>query len=58
MDAVLKEISAIEIGELKEQEFASFDISGNKEVVQHDGAVKKFNYRDAYFNLLGVVILS
>jgi len=34
----------------------SLDISGDKEVVQLDGTLKKFSYRDAYFNLLGMVI--
>ncbi len=55
-EAVLREKTELELPELSEAEFASFNITGDKEVVQHDGSIKKFNYRDAYFNLLGVVI--
>ena len=58
MDDVLKEKSEIEIIELKESEFSSLNISGDKEVVQFDGAIKRFSYRDAYFNLLGIIILQ
>lgn len=46
----------IEIPELKEDKFLNLDISGDKEVPQQNGEVKKFSYRDAYFNLLGLVI--
>jgi hypothetical protein len=56
MEHVLKEKSEVEITDLKESDFSLLDISGDKEVVQFDGAVKRFSYRDAYFNLLGIVI--
>ena len=46
----------IEIPELKESSFLELDISGDKEVPQKNGDIKKFSYRDAYFNLLGLVI--
>jgi hypothetical protein len=46
----------IEIPELKESAFLELDISGDKEVPQQNGEIKKFSYRDAYFNLLGLVI--
>jgi hypothetical protein len=46
----------IEIPELKESSFLELDITGDKEVPQQNGDVKKFSYRDAYFNLLGLVI--
>jgi hypothetical protein len=55
-DLVKKEFEA-EYPELKESEFAGLEITGDKEVPQQDGSVKKFSYRDAYFNLLGLVIL-
>jgi hypothetical protein len=47
-----------EIGfdEIKESEFETLDISGDKEVPQQNGTITKFSYRDAYFNLLGLVI--
>lgn len=46
----------VEIPELKESAFLELDISGDKEVLQQNGDIKKFSYRDAYFNLLGLVI--
>jgi len=46
----------IEIPELKESEFANLDIDGEKELPQQNGQVLKFSYRDAYFNVLGMII--
>ncbi|RZA03029.1 MAG: hypothetical protein EOP47_04645 [Sphingobacteriaceae bacterium] len=46
----------IEMPELSENSFLELDIVGDKEVLQQNGDVKKFSYRDAYFNLLGLVI--
>lgn len=46
----------IETPELKESIFLELDITGDKEVPQQNGEIKKFSYRDAYFNLLGLVI--
>ena len=46
----------IEIPDLKETDFLSLDITGDKEVPQQNGEVKRFSYRDAYFNLLGLAI--
>jgi DNA-binding NtrC family response regulator len=47
-----------EYPELKEAQFATLEIIGDKEVPQQDGSIKKFNYRDAYFSLLGLVIVN
>ena len=47
----------IEVPEIKESEFAELDITGDKEVPQQNGNITKFSYRDAYFNLLGLVII-
>ncbi|GAB2984035.1 hypothetical protein GCM10027049_21980 [Mucilaginibacter puniceus] len=46
----------IEIPELSENSFLELDITGDKEVPQQSGDIKKFSYRDAYFNLLGLII--
>lgn len=46
----------IEVPELLEKEFLNLDITGDKEVPQQNGDIKKFSYRDAYFNLLGLII--
>lgn len=53
---LFKKSIEIEVPELKESEFMNLDISGDKEVPQPNGEVKKFSYRDAYFNLIGLVI--
>jgi len=46
----------MEFPKIKESAFSSLEISGEKEVPQQDGSLKKFNYRDAYFNLVGLVV--
>ncbi len=46
----------IELPELSENSFLELDITGDKEIPQQNGDIKKFSYRDAYFNLLGLVI--
>jgi hypothetical protein len=53
---LFKKTFEIEVPELKESDFLNLDITGDKEVPQHSGDIKKFSYRDAYFNLLGLVI--
>ena len=55
--AVLNNPVEIELTQLNEADFVTLDISGDKEVTQADGTVKKLSYRDAYFNLLGLIIL-
>jgi len=56
LEDILKQKHELEFVGLMESEFISHAISGDKEVVQHDGSIKKFSYRDAYFNLLNLVI--
>jgi len=56
LETILKEKYELEFAGLTESDFISHNISGDKEVVQHDGSIKKFSYRDAYFNLLNLVI--
>ncbi len=46
----------IELPELSENSFLELDITGDKEIPQQNGDIKKFSYRDAYFNLLGLII--
>lgn len=53
---LFKKTFEIEVPELIESEFLNLDISGDKEVPQQNGDIKKFSYRDAYFNLLGLII--
>lgn len=56
LNELLKKKFEASYPEIKESEFESLDIAGDKEVPQQNGTVTKFNYRDAYFNLLGLVI--
>jgi len=56
MADLFKKQFEIEIPELKENKFSSLNIDGEKELPQQNGQVLKFSYRDAYFNLLGIII--
>lgn len=46
----------IEIPELTKRQFEILDINGDKEVTLQNGQVTKFSYREAYFNLSGLII--
>jgi len=48
----------ISLPELKESAFETLEITGDKEVPQQDGSIKKLSYRDAYFSLLNIGLIK
>jgi len=55
-DHIESNLFEINIPDIKEADFKEINISGYKEVLSPIGLVKFF-YRDAYFNLIGSIIL-
>jgi hypothetical protein len=57
IEEILNKPYPINSSEFKEDEFASLEISGDKEIAQADGNTKKFSYRDAYFSLVNIGLI-
>lgn len=56
LNEILIEKFIIDFPKLKISQFENLDIMGDKEVIQLNNTVTKFSYRDAYFNLINIII--